>query len=248
MDKLKSALADKILEISSSGVYDMKERLDKINRFRDFTNACQALIEKYPAIEGELIHMVNNNDFDTKAASIRVDTVIRLTENTSNTPQQNAEIENDRTKLGSISESLPLEDLPEESFEDIGYKEMPESVPDQYIDFEEINDSTEGGIPVFLAENTPEMDNESGNSVYREPVIDNATIKPRANQAKDNAKKGMQVVIVVAIIVAVIFAIVFVIQNLETVLWGLGVVIILALIVWIILFSRKKKNAEDEEE
>ncbi|MFV0468044.1 MAG: hypothetical protein ACK5MK_03840, partial [Dysgonomonas sp.] len=81
MEKLKSVLADKILEISDAGGENVKNRLDKVQRFRDFANACQSLMIKYPEIENELIKMVNENDFDTKIASSRVDSVIRLSHN-----------------------------------------------------------------------------------------------------------------------------------------------------------------------
>ncbi len=68
-----------------------------------------------------------------------------------------------------------------------------------------------------------------------------------ANQAKDTAKKGMQVAIAIAVIVAVIFAIVLVIRNLDTVLWGLGILVVLAFIIWIIVFNKKKKDTDNEE-
>ncbi|NDW09221.1 hypothetical protein [Dysgonomonas sp. 520] len=80
MERLKSVLADKIIDISSDGGYDVKGRMDKIQRFREFAIACQSLMVRYPAIEDELIEMVNVDDFDTKRASSRVDAVIRLSE------------------------------------------------------------------------------------------------------------------------------------------------------------------------
>ncbi|GAB6120923.1 phage holin family protein [Dysgonomonas termitidis] len=78
MERLKAILADKILDISSASGDEVKAKIDKMQRFRDFANACQTLMKKYPAIEDELIKMVENGDFDTKVASSRVDTVIRL--------------------------------------------------------------------------------------------------------------------------------------------------------------------------
>jgi len=81
METLKTVIADKILDISSGNNDDMRVRLDKVSRFRDFTNALAALMDKYPLIEQELIRMVKNDDFDTKVAASRVDTIIRLSEN-----------------------------------------------------------------------------------------------------------------------------------------------------------------------
>lgn len=78
MERLKAILADKVLDLSIGSGEEVKAKIDKIQRFRDFANACQTLMKKYPAIEDELIKMIESGDFDTKVASSRVDTVIRL--------------------------------------------------------------------------------------------------------------------------------------------------------------------------
>ncbi|MBK5722766.1 hypothetical protein JGH11_17995 [Dysgonomonas sp. Marseille-P4677] len=78
MERLKAILVDKILDLSIGSGDEVKAKLDRIQRFRDFANACQTLMKKYPAIEDELIKMVESGDFDTKVASSRVDTIIRL--------------------------------------------------------------------------------------------------------------------------------------------------------------------------
>ncbi|MFV0418778.1 MAG: hypothetical protein ACK5KT_08630 [Dysgonomonas sp.] len=77
MERLKSILADKILDLTSDDDDDVKKRIDKIQLFRDFAYACKVFMDKYPAIEDELIKMVNDDNFDTKEASLRVDVVIR---------------------------------------------------------------------------------------------------------------------------------------------------------------------------
>lgn len=82
MERLKSILADKILDLSTEvGGDDIKARLERIHRFRDFANACKSLMIKYPAIEDELIEMVKDGNFDTKVASYRVDKIVDLSEN-----------------------------------------------------------------------------------------------------------------------------------------------------------------------
>lgn len=78
MEKLKSILADKILDLSTENGDLVKAKIDRIQRFRDFANACQTLMIKYPQIEEELIAMVKADDYDTKVASSRVDSVIRM--------------------------------------------------------------------------------------------------------------------------------------------------------------------------
>lgn len=115
MEHLKSILADKILDLTSDDDDDVKKKLDKIQRFRDFANACKALMNKYPAIENELIKMVGDDNFDTKEASLKVDAVIRLADSGSpenlekNYIQDNENIQNEMTSTQNVV-SEPAED------------------------------------------------------------------------------------------------------------------------------------------
>lgn len=238
MDKLKSAIADKILDLSNSGGDEIRIKLEKINRFRDFAEACRSLIQKYPAIESELMRMVENNDFDTKIASSRVDTIIRLSENnTLNNPIQN-NIEKDIHELEDIKEHLPtppIADTPpqieEEPFikeitpssdceESVGTKYLPEdidyeeiiSIPEaekEYADFEEI---------------TPE-NNNSIDSINTESSIKEI----ETGSSKENIKKGLLVCGIIAVIIALIFIIKFVINNWEIILWIIGGLILVGI-------------------
>ncbi len=76
MERLKVAIADKILEISSGNPEEIKYKLGKIQRFSDFAEACKTLMTKYPEIETELLEMVRDDDFDASRASRRVDSII----------------------------------------------------------------------------------------------------------------------------------------------------------------------------
>ena len=76
MERLKVAIADKILEISSGNPEEIKFKLGKVQRFSDFAEACKTLMTKYPEIETELLEMVRDNDFDASRASRRVDSII----------------------------------------------------------------------------------------------------------------------------------------------------------------------------
>lgn len=76
MERIKLAIADKILEATSQDDETMKQNLSRIRRFSDFTEACKSLMVKYPEIEDELLEMVRTNDFDTSRASRRVDFII----------------------------------------------------------------------------------------------------------------------------------------------------------------------------
>lgn len=270
MDKLKSAIADKVLEISSSEENTVKAKLERINRFRDFVNACQVLIRKYPDIEAELIAMVENNDFDTKIASSRVDSIIRLSENTVQNPKSHETIEKDISRLDEITEQLEEEKLNSETIQspnsviddsntdivkDAPFIHILQEDPIQYqpedIEYEEIE-------PLAIEANTPANESQEITEIpapetmripvkdtYREPTIETpSSIRPQASPIKDNAKKGLQLVIVIVAIVAIIFIIVFVIRNLEAVLWSVGVGAIVVGIAWFLL--KKRKNDETE--
>lgn len=120
MDNLKSAIADKVLDISSLSGDDMKVKLEKINRFRDFVDACRSLILKYPAIEAELLRMVENNDFDTRIASSRVDTIIRLSEKEGTVSQSSEQrVKDDIHNLEEIVENIENVDVKEENSKEI---------------------------------------------------------------------------------------------------------------------------------
>lgn len=275
MDKLKSAIADKVLEISSSDEGSMKVKLEKINRFRDFANACQTLIKKYPDIEVELLQMVENDDFDTKIASSRVDSIIRLSESGTQNPQSHEAVEQDISQLDEITENLGEEETQDSAIEGAGgeiIKETPfvyttEEEPVQYqpedIDYEEVqplaiegdNVETENEYVDFEEVIPSEIIEEPSRAInevlikeaYREPVIQtSSSIKPQTSTVKDNAKKGLQLIIVIAAIVAIIFIIVFVIRNLEAVLWSVGIGIVVIGVAWILI--KKKKNENEEAE
>lgn len=239
MDKLKSVLADKIIEISSVGGDDVKFHLDKIQRFRDFANACQSFMVKYPAIEDELIKMVNDNDFDTKIASSRVDTIIRLNENSQtntnipNIPETKVEVEIEDQPEEEISnldtatsdaldtiDPIIIEDnindvspLPET--EDIDFEVIPETDVQEkiYTDFKDI------------VESDPELE------AQKEALL-----------SKKNLNRVIQVCGIILIIIVLIFVIKFVKENWQLVLYVLGGLAIAALLIW--YFVRKKKNKE----
>jgi hypothetical protein len=275
MDKLKSAIADKVLEISSSDEGNMKAKLEKINRFRDFANACQTLIKKYPDIEVELLQMVENNDFDTKIASSRVDSIIRLSESGTQNPQSHEAVEEDISQLDEITENLAEQETHSSDVENVAgeiLKETPfvytaEEEPVQYqpedIDYEEVQplaiegdnvekeneyvDFEEVAPSEIIEEPSLAINEVLVKEAYRDPVIQtSSSIKPQTSAVKDNAKKGLQLLIVIAAIVAIIFIIVFVIRNLEAVLWSVGIGIVVIGIAWILI--KKKKNENEEAE
>ena len=246
MDNLKSAIADKILDLSTSGGDEMRVKLEKINRFRDFADACRSLIQKYPAIESELLRMIENNDFDTKIASSRVDTIIRLSENNPPNSQAQSNIKQDITELKDIQEHLsPSEsDVSDKAGEKVGNNivtipVLEESAPEQYlpedIDYEEVKpltiSSEEKEYAVF-EEVTPVNNTPKNEESPIKEVIENSS-------NKENIKKGLLICGVIAVIIALIFIIKFVINNWEIILWIIGGLIVLGIAGIVIKRNRK---------
>lgn len=239
MDKLKAAIADKILDLSNSGGDEIRIKLEKINRFRDFSDACRSLIQKYPAIELELIRMVENNDFDTKIASSRVDTIIRLSENnTSSNPIQN-NIEKDIHELEDIKEQLPtppVSDIPSQIEEEQSIREVTSSLSQEKsatphylpedIDYEEVT-------------NIPEAEKEYADfeeitTEFNPPIeslnIESSNKELETKDSKETIKKGLLVCGIIAVIIALIFIIKFVINNWEIILWIIGGLIVIGIV------------------
>lgn len=77
MDQLKIAIANKILELSSVDAESLKPKLRDIQRFSDFADACESLMQLYPNIHSDLLQMVDNDDFDTSNASRTVDLILQ---------------------------------------------------------------------------------------------------------------------------------------------------------------------------
>lgn len=259
MDNLRSAIADKVLDISALNGDDMKAKLEKINRFRDFANACQLLIKKYPAIESELLQMVENNDFDTRIASSRVDTIIRLSERESDGVHSASQIvADDIQNLEKITEEIiasdevspvatPTDDLTasvrSQSYEETKETKSIESQQVTNLLTEDAgNDEEKIGQYVEFEEidenNTKPVDN------FINPVVErkSSLVIDGDNRKKDTVKKIIQVCGILAIVVALIFIIKFVINNWVAILYGLGAVVLIGGIVYFLL--KKKKTDE----
>ena len=220
MERLKTILADKILDLSSAEGIDVKGRIDKMQRFRDFANACQSLMIKYPQIEDELIKMVNDGDFDTKIASSRVDAVIRMADSNSTTVSEPEEIQEE------ILEDMALEPIFEEKEvayqpEDVDYEEVAESedlkTDDNYVSFESV------------AEN---------GDIIVETEISLSDEELAAQKQKATIKKIIQIVGIIVAVVVLVFIIRFVINHWQTILIVLGVAALIAILVW--YFRRKQ--------
>lgn len=252
MDNLKSAIADKILDLSTSGGDEMRMKLERINRFRDFADACRSLIQKYPDIETELMRMVESNDFDTKIASSRVDTIIRLSESNASNNQIHSNIEKDITELEDIQEHLPpssSSDVPpqieeqEQLINDIAtIPVQEESEPEQYlpedIDYEEVKPLaiTDGEKEYVAFEEVAPVNN---NPTTSSPNEENPVKEIEARDNKETIKKGLLICGVIAVIIALIFIIKFVINHWEMILWVLGGLIVVGIAVMVIKRNKK---------
>lgn len=224
MERLKTILADKILDLSSAEGIDVKGKIDKMQRFRDFANACQSLMVKYPQIEDELIKMVNDGDFDTKIASSRVDAVIRMADSkpTAGTEPQQAATEILEDALSE--QSVPEEDEVVCQPEDVDYEEVVESedqkVDDSYVSFEPV--AEKGGDEGVIVEAEAHLTDE----------------ELAAQKQKATIKKVVQIIGIVVGVVILIFVIRFVMSYWQTILIILGVAALIAIVVW--YFKRKQ--------
>lgn len=224
MERLKTILADKILDLSSAEGIDVKGKIDKMQRFRDFANACQSLMVKYPQIEDELIKMVNDGDFDTKIASSRVDAAIRMADSkprAGTEPQQAAtEILEDVLSEQSVIEEDEVVCQPE----DVDYEEVVESedqkVDDSYVSFEPL--AEKGGDEGVIVEAEVHLTDE----------------ELAAQKQKATIKKVVQIIGIVVGVVILIFVIRFVMSYWQTILIILGVAALIAILVW--YFKRKQ--------
>lgn len=158
MERLKSILADKVLDLSSESGDAVKVKIDRIQRFRDFANALKSLMVRYPAIEDELIAMVEDGDFDTKVASSRVDTVIRLAD----------------TEAAQINKVAPIQ-LDQIQIEESVVISEDEKEPDTFIE-EELRAKTLGSeLTEYTSPDDIPMEVYRGNEepLYRQEDIDN---------------------------------------------------------------------------
>jgi hypothetical protein len=271
MNNLKSAIAEKVLEISASDSSDIKLKLEKINRFRDFTEACQTLIQKYPAIEDEFLRMIENNDFDARVASSRVDTIIRLSENNVSNTQSHENIEKDISKLEDIVEQLPSVTEKETTiYSTSSFDKENESIEENLPNTNSTNNNassnyySQNQIETPIQEIVKELPQEYIDEEKEKEYIDfeeitaedeipieskneninqpvEGILNPVNTSKKDTVKKIIQVCGIVAIIVALIFIIKFVINNWEILLWILGGCIIAAGVVWFLMRKSKEE-------
>lgn len=214
MERLKSILADKILDLSTeTGSDEIKAKLDKIHRFRDFANACKTLMVKYPAIEDELIEMVNNGDFDTKIASSRVDRVVRLSEDSSA-----SSLESSIVDLSVNPDNIPME----------VYKgEEPEIVTETQSHEELVVEKAEEPEPVVS------LDSEADENMF--PSEEELAVLKR----KTTIRRIVVILAIALAVVVIIFIVKFVMLHWQTILIIAGIFVILAiLLIW---YMRKRK-------
>lgn len=234
MDRLKAILADRILDLTSTGGDDMKIKVDKMQRFRDFANACQTLMIKYPQIEDELIKMINDGDFDTKVASSRVDSVIRLADQ--NTISSNNKV---TEVTGSSVEQTPSDiEAPQYLPEDIDYEEVqiPSSEDDSegYVQYTDVNDTDIDDIAEPVSETIEEaiVPSEPEDLSLSEEEL--ATIKRKAI-----IKRVVQVIGIILAVIVLIIIIKFVLKHWVIILSIIGGLAVIAIIIW---FMKNKKS------
>lgn len=244
MERLKSILADKVLDLSSGSGEEVKAKIEKIQRFRDFANALKSFMIKYPAIEDELISMVEDGDFDTKVASSRVDTIIRLADTeraqaAKVTPQivEPTGVE-DQSLLDETEDSyINPDDIPMEIYE--GEEEAVYRTED--VDFEEIEsiseDVVKGYVPFEDVKAEENVDIEESRESEEDDSLD-ISEEEKAAKRKQTIRRVLQIVGIILAVIALIFIIKFIMTHLQTVLIVLGIVVALG----ILIFWLKRKR------
>ncbi|HML63383.1 MAG TPA: hypothetical protein PKC55_01010 [Dysgonomonas sp.] len=237
MERLKSILADKVLDLSSGNGEEVKTKIEKIQRFRDFANALKSFMIKYPAIEDELISMVESGDFDTKVASSRVDTIIRLADAERAqagkfTPQivEPTSAENqlplDQNEESAVEDSyINPDDIPMEIYE--GEEET--LVQTEDVDFEEIESISEEVEKGYVPFEDVKSEEDDSLDISEEE---------KTAKRKQTIRRVLQIVGIILAVIALIFIIKFIMTHWQTVLIVLGIVVVLG----ILIFWLKRKR------
>lgn len=237
MERLKSILADKVLDLSSGNGEEVKAKIEKIQRFRDFANALKSFMIKYPAIEDELISMVESGDFDTKVASSRVDTIIRLADTERAqagkfTPQivepigvENQSPLDENEELETEDSYINPDDIPMEIYE--GEEEAVYRTED--VDFEEIESISEEVEKGYVPFEDVKSEEDDSLDISEEE---------KAAKRKQTIRRVLQIVGIILAVIALIFIIKFIMTHLQTVLIVLGIVVALG----ILIFWLKRKR------
>ena len=249
MERLKSILADKVLDLSSGNGEEVKAKIEKIQRFRDFANALKSFMIKYPAIEDELISMVESGDFDTKVASSRVDTIIRLADTER---AQAGKFPPQIVEPTSAENQLPLDENEESAVEDsyINPDDIPMEIYEgeeetlvqtEDVDFEEIESISEevekGYVPFEDVKSEEHVDIDGSRESEEDDTLD-ISEEEKAAKRKQTIRRVLQIVGIILAVIALIFIIKFIMTHWQTVLIVLGIVVALG----ILIFWLKRKR------
>lgn len=245
MERLKSILADKVLDLSSGNGGEVKAKIEKIQRFRDFANALKSFMIKYPAIEDELISMVEDGDFDTKVASSRVDTIIRLADAER---AQAGKFTPQIVEPTGVEDQSPLDENEEPEAEDsyINPDDIPMEIYEgeeealvhtEDVDFEEIEsiseDVVKGYVPFEDVKAEEHVDIEESRESEEDDSLD-ISEEEKAAKRKQTIRRVLQIVGIILAVIALIFIIKFIMTHWQTVLIVLGIVVALGiLILWL---------------
>ena len=251
MDRLKSVLADKIIEVASENSDSSKSQLEKLNRFRDFSYACEVLMKKYPRIEEELILMIESNDFDTRVASSRVNNVISFVEDGNDLHSENLSSEyaseSKDHALPVTPETFAAIDQAAAENEDIWQAEENE-IEEQRV-HNELSDPKVEEMSV-----SDKTDDAEENAEAVSNISDTETVNPYAssedvsfdysqeNNTKTNTQRILTVLAVVAGVILLYFLAIFVMHNWKSILIVLAIIVAVGGLVW--LLATKKNNIE----
>ncbi|MFT4072319.1 MAG: hypothetical protein QM654_10445 [Dysgonamonadaceae bacterium] len=245
MERLKSVLADKIIDISSENDASTKTLLDKVNRFRDFSFACEALMRKYPDIENELIRMIDSDDFDTRAASARVNKVISDAESGIPYvyPSQEIQKEENHEVVPEAVISVPKPDLV-----------ILEPASDDDLPFH-LDASVQGDVKTeepqvvdedYHPETTafPEAEGHAEDSVASSAYKNKEDLDFEYATANPSAKRTKQIVLVAVSVIGAVLLCILIFKFWKIALILVAIVLLAGVAFW---FLTNKKNNSDTE-
>ena len=224
MERLKVAIADKILELSSLNPDEMKYRLGKIQRFSDFAEACKTLMVKFPQIETELLEMVADDDFDASRASRKVDAVINREEQKQNPSSGDYRAPQIPESIAIITPARAAEPQKVEPLDRV------EIVPEEDPIYTQHDDALTETSDVLQETEQREKENLYSQSSEETEAETEEERQLKRNKQVKLFKQIMVALAAIATVILVIFVVKLVIRHWQTVLVVLGSLLAIALL------------------
>lgn len=235
MERLKVAIADKILEISSRSSEEMKYMLGKIQRFNDFAEACKTLITKFPEIETELLEMVADDDFDASRASRKVDAIISREQTKQASPPD--------YQMPQIPESIPIITPPPATAHESDVSVIKNETLSEDAIEEHPEQYTHAEQPPAVEESSAANDT---NKPEKEVIFSTISLEDVEGKDKKAKRKRQltllwQILAIAVVVFLVVIVVKFVVSYWKIILIVFGSLLVIYLL-WVFLKKRNRKE------